>query len=323
MGDSFTAADVPRLRDRIVEYVTNPSGLALLLTVHPGSLQLPTDLQGRPHTIGSYVELVTSWLGAAELFFITSDMTQVVAAAARALPRYELHRESMPARIGFAVFGDSPCAIDAESGSNMRPGERCEVRAMLWVQIANLYGGASGVHLVTWQDCDVMLNTRAIDAADMASVRSLVGPLAYHEEYPLPWGNRPFGAPADVTVHNTAVGAALATWIMMGQRIITTTREQLPRSVRRPYTRAGRAEPVVRTATLRRAATHPNPEQSNTEPSRTYAHQWIVSGYGYWRNTWYPRSAEHRLQFVHVPAYVKGPAGAPLIGGERVNVLRR
>lgn len=48
--------------------------------------------------------------------------------------------------------------------------------------------------------------------------------------------------------------------------------------------------------------------------SREYIHQWIVKGH--WRNHWYAKAQVHRPIFI--APHIKGPEGAPLLGGDKV-----
>ncbi|MCZ7478844.1 hypothetical protein [Micromonospora sp. WMMC273] len=321
----FTAADVPRLRDRLLEHWEVDGGLRVLFGMHNNVIRTPWLTAGgrpvRPMSRWEYEQQLRRWLAEAELFFVTSDMTTVARQAAEAMPNYEVNADTMPARVGFCVWADAMSDVRAHPDNDLRPGERCVLQAVLWAETMTPEG--PGVQLVTLQLSDVMLGTRLVDPEEVAASVRVLGPLCYHEEYELPYGNRPFGAPEGMQVGNTAVGAVMSTWLMMSQRITDVQKEPLPRSVRRAYTRQGRPEPVVRTVTLRRAASAAQEREPGQESSRVYTKQWVVRGYGYWRNTWYPSKGEHRQQFVYVPDYVKGPAGAPLVGGERVSVLRR
>jgi hypothetical protein len=94
--------------------------------------------------------------------------------------------------------------------------------------------------------------------------------------------------------------------------------EAVPRPERRRHTRAGLAEPgPVRVLRLRRAVRDRTPQAAADGPGRVYKHQWVVRGY--WRNTWYPSIQAHRPQWI--APYLAGPAGAPLLGGEKVTRL--
>jgi hypothetical protein len=149
------------------------------------------------------------------------------------------------------------------------------------------------------------------------------------------------GWPADITPDtftdtepDAAAGAAaraetkialertiLATWLLMGQTIVRSETMMAPRAARH---RIARADPTldaaVRYIDLRRARTEPsdNPEE-NRPGTRAYRHRWVVRGH--WRNQWYPSRNDHRP--IWISQYIAGPDGKPLLGGERVNVLRR
>lgn len=323
----LAAGNVPRVRDALVEHWGR--SLAWVLSQHPGKLYFPfhrdrlgPDGYPASWTVGEWVDQLRRWLTEAELFYVTADMSTVVRQAAHAMPTYQVYPDVLPAKVGFVVFGDTVCLVD-DTCPEMEPGERCEIRAMLWGPVEETSSGP-GVMLVTLQDSDIMVGTRPKLAEMPREVvaTAISSPVAYHEEYPLPYGNRPWGE-ADRPVHNTAVAAAMSAWIMMGQKITSEATERAPRALRRQYEREGRPEPTVRTVTLRQASKPAQERQPGQESSRVYRHRWVVGEYGYWRNTWYPSAEEHRLQYVYVPAYVKGPQDAPMIGGERVNVLRR
>ena len=70
-----------------------------------------------------------------------------------------------------------------------------------------------------------------------------------------------------------------------------------------------------------RAVKRPPAAQADEEnvPGRVYRHSWVVRGH--WRRQWYPSRGEHRPLWI--APHLAGPEDAPLIGGDRVNVLRR
>lgn len=335
------AVDVPGLRDRLLEGWRNGL-LRQLLEEHPVSqTHLPTryrdEKRGVNHlwTIREWEGWLIQRLTEAELFYVNDDMTDIIEQASLATPGYQVYRDQLPAEVGFMVYAKPFCHVPPE---RLAPDQRVELMAALWAPVPDVGGDERGpepgLMLLTLQDSDVLLWTQPTDQMAVEDpvrleqalrlLRSQYGPLAYHEEYPLPFGNNPYGYQANHPVNNAAVAAAFTTWILMTQKITTVAREPLPRSVRKAAVRAGRPEPTVRTVTLRQAVRAP--AEDHEEPGaegRRYDKRWVVKGYGYWRNTWYASRERHELQYVHVPTYVKGPEGAPLIGGERVNVLRR
>ncbi len=341
------AVDVPRLRDALLESWSGGYLLDLLTTHGSGGMHLPVHHRNERTrnnelwTTQEWTEWVIEQLAAAELFYVTEDMTELTMQAAAGAPSYQVYEDRMPARAGFVVYGKPFCHVPSEL---LAPQQRVELQAALWAPVPDTGGGveraAPGVMLVTLQDSDVLLQTqpvahllggRAASVAGMDSVmrqmRAAYGPLSYHEEYPLPYGNAPYGTEPGRIVKNFAVGAVMTTWLLMSQRITTVEQERLPRSARRQYIRDGRPEPTVRTVSLRRTNRGPDADPQQVQPgqesSRKYTKRWPVRGYGYWRNTWYPSKDRHEQQYVWVPEYMKGPEGAPLVGGERVSVLRK
>ena len=327
------AVDVPRLRDRLWEGWGPGGFLRELLTKTDARMHTPFHPArgGWPVRRLSLREWHDQVLGVLHtedlpLYYVTPTMTDLVAQAAAAMPYYQVHSDRLPSATGFVVFGDTVCDVPREV---LNPGQQCKLNAALWWPVEET-GDGPGVMVLTLQDTHVLLTTQPINNGLPGMARTIermaahLGPLAYHEEYPLPYGSDPWGE-GDMRVRNSAVASLICTWSLMNQRITVTTDEPLPRAVRRQYTRVGRPEPVVRTTTLRQKgkAVQDVQERDPDAPGRTYTKRWVVKDYGYWRNTWYPSRERHEQQFVVVPSYVKGPEGAPLIGGDRVNVLRR
>jgi hypothetical protein len=268
---------------------------------------------------------VISWANAAEMFYVTAPMSAVIAQAANAVPPYRLRPDDLPARTGLVVFADPPVATDhvqalGEHAECSHEGHtaRCEVRGVLWsAGVDPRYGPCVWVNFLL--DTEVLLASPHYQshapAETLKKMRADLGPFALADTAPLTFGDDP-----DVKVVNEDVAMILATWLLMGQRISRTTIERPTRQVRRYFERAGRPEPLVRSVTLRRASSAACQDRAEGQaPVREYHHQWIVGGH--WRNHWYPSESRHKP--VYIADYVKGPEGAPLIGGERVSVLRR
>jgi hypothetical protein len=326
------AADVPRLRDKML-HGWRSGFLHTMLSMTDAQLFFPyREVAGtrRPLSVGEWGDRLIGVLSDVDLplYYVTRDMTGLVSQAAQAMPYYRVHEDQLPSRTGLVVFGDPVCEVPPE---RLREGQRVMINAALWLPSPMVNPeGQPGVMVVTLQDGDVLAATQPVDYGNrhwrdaIAQTRQIMGPLGYHEEYPLPYGDAPYGV-KDQRVRNTAVAAMICTWTLMGQRITVTSNETLPRSLRRQYTRDGRPEPLVRTTTLRQSAhTHQDPQERDPDaPGRVYTKRWVVGEYAYWRNTWYPSKERHEQQLVLVPSYIKGPKGAPLVGGDRVSVLRR
>lgn len=97
---------------------------------------------------------------------------------------------------------------------------------------------------------------------------------------------------------------------LLSQRVTSSEQEEPTRTTRKLVKRGGGEPAPIRVVTLRGA-------QSATVGSasdREYVHQWMVRGH--WRRHWYPSIKQHRPLFI--APYIKGPDGAPLLGGEKV-----
>ena len=57
---------------------------------------------------------------------------------------------------------------------------------------------------------------------------------------------------------------------------------------------------------------------SKSGTDREYHHRWMVRGH--WRNQWYPKQLRNKPRWIQ--PYLKGPDGAPLLTGEKVQAIR-
>jgi hypothetical protein len=110
--------------------------------------------------------------------------------------------------------------------------------------------------------------------------------------------------------------SARSSYSLLMKQTLTEQHEAVPgRAARRRLERAGyREPPAVRIIRLRRIEHAPGGHED-----REYHVRWIVRGH--WRNQWFPARQLHRP--VWIAPHLKGPADAPLIGGEKVNVWNR
>jgi hypothetical protein len=102
----------------------------------------------------------------------------------------------------------------------------------------------------------------------------------------------------------------LAAWTIMQQPFVTIRQELASRASVKRSRRARMSHTDISVIRLRRMVAKPSGEQG----SREYRHRWIVNGH--WRNQYLPSRKTHRLQWI--PAYLKGPEGAPLKVTEKV-----
>lgn len=106
--------------------------------------------------------------------------------------------------------------------------------------------------------------------------------------------------------------------LMASPGVTDTVRELPDRGAARRSLRAGVEDPSVRVIYMR-GSRSTTLEQHEAEAGR-YRHQWIVSGH--WRKQAHgPARSLRRLTWVS--PYLKGPADAPLLTGERVKALVR
>lgn len=97
---------------------------------------------------------------------------------------------------------------------------------------------------------------------------------------------------------------------LLRQRGVVDTMIVAPdRATRRRAAREGREAPEVRVLTLHGVSSG----GGGGSGDREYRHRWMVRGH--WRQQWYPSIQQHRPMWI-IP-HVKGPDGAPLLGGRR------
>jgi hypothetical protein len=334
----INAADLPRLRDKLVEATNHSATQALIHAAFVRGLRHPHQISQRVNYLTNPVGLadLVRWLRVADLYYVNSEMTAVCRQAANSKPGYRLHHDDIPSHVGLLVWADpvwehtyqhtghqvvtAPeeqtvmIEIDRSDGI-LTPGQvSVRIRAVLWAPTMTKAG--PGVVVVVFGDTEALQQSEyyRLNLSDYGSdtMAREFGPLVLHDAAPLVYGDAP-----DVRISNHVYAGLLSTWLIMGQRIAQTTTQRADRGLRRAYAREGRPEPIIRYITLRR--TYTPTEHTDDDPRRTYHHQWVVQGH--WRNQWHPSLNRHKPVFVC--EHIKGPEGAPMIGGERVAVLRR
>ena len=239
-------------------------------------------------------------LGSADMFYVTHAMTELARAASRSLPTFAVQPEDLPSRSGLTVF-ERPL----KDGIRYLDGPSFPVRGILW----SVFDGSVGC-------------TPYLYASDL---QELVpdSPLASLRQGPrlMCMANHMFGTPIGMDRElpdweaDSLFPLLLSTWLLMRQSLSQVLDVALDRAARKRARRVGQEVKPVRVIELRR----PQSADAQAAGESSYHHQWIVRGH--WRQHWYPKRQVHRP--VWIAPHIKGPEGAPLIGGEKVYALKR
>ncbi|HYS38753.1 MAG TPA: hypothetical protein VEO01_24290 [Pseudonocardiaceae bacterium] len=121
MAGGVTARDVPEIRVRMAAWArdTGTDGAANWFTffVDPEDVS-PTRIFGRNDPVGADMAVgLAAQLPAAELFFVSEDMTALARHAATTLTDYRLHPEDLPAPVGLMVYATPPVADPVRDGT--------------------------------------------------------------------------------------------------------------------------------------------------------------------------------------------------------------
>lgn len=330
---SYRAADVPPIRDELSEWLLRAGPAVYEGAIRAGKQNMkPPTNPTRGAAILAAEEIRR--LASAELFFVSADMTDLAVAAAKSLPAFSLMPEDLPSPSGFVLF-QRPIVTSRTDAWSLPPqedgsllGGDVQIVAASW---SHWDGGGQldwpmgGAWITFFDDRDSTIETGVkqgiIRAEQVDMIRRRLPRVGLANEVQTPFSAVPrpvsvAGAPpvnqdelTDDGMHRW-VGVLKATWLLMQQPIASVTVAANDRAARRRYERQAKPVPLVRIITLRRPA---NPSGSG-ENDREYHHQWVVRGH--WRQQWYASRNVHRP--VWIAPHVKGPEGAPMLGGERV-----
>lgn len=250
-----------------------------------------------------FQQMEVSCLLLCQLFFVAEEMYELAKAAAASLPPYTLLPEDVPSDFGFAYLAP---------GTHIPNGNLNAIAAVEW------WTTPTGVRLNFYCDTETMISTMAAvgkcTPEQAAAQRALMGRLSsMAAEAFIEFGHHP--------LDHVAIGdeqfirTIRAMWLLMQQPLARTAEVEPDRPARKRLRRAGHEPAPVRVIELRR----PTNSGAHGDGDREYHHQWIVRGH--WRQQWHPARQVHRP--VWIAPHIKGPEGAPLIGGEKVYALKR
>lgn len=267
-----------------------------------------------------YRDTESARIEAAELYWVSRDMTELCVAAAHSMPEWTLALEDMPSPSGLIYFEGLP-ALREYATTAMTWGA-CPKRA---VDTSGLKG--PGIWLSHYGSPSMLAE---FDDLDLSSISMPIPPLIYDSESLAAFGQRESGDVSFFTQNGddfteiddnglmarvSSLVVVKAAWLLM-QQGIADRRDVVPdRACRKRLARAGQEPKPVRVIELRR----PKTSSGHGVSDREFHHQWIVKGH--WRQQWYPAREVHRP--VWIAPHVKGPEGAPLIGGEKVYAWKR
>lgn len=264
------------------------------------------------------LDIAAGHLRAAELFFVTQDMTALAVHSGAQLETARWSAADRPAGCGLILWDGGAGMITPDDPPVSIPVEACtwgpgEGGLLVWAWISR--------RRMTGLFRDASLTDRlAVERLPpLVPIAGAVCPVTA-EPVPIAGKSVPYGGTGDGIAAAPALRAVAAAWLLMQQPKIADRRPVRAEAAdRRIAAKYGYADPEVTLIDLRRLKVPQDPDDEADTPGRIYRHRWIVSGH--WRNAWRPSVGEHRQTWIE--AYVKGPDGAPILATERVNVWRR
>jgi len=282
---------LPKLRDQMVRHLEDPTAPVRAST-------------GAENQTG--LDALARHLRAAELYWVAQDMAALAVSAGGQLAAARWATMDRPSPCGLLVWDGGVGHIDAQ-------GVQIPVEACAWGPVQ----GGCGVSLFMSRsrlEAEVADSGYRLDKTGvppMVPIRAWVLPIGE----PLSMAALPDGAPAP------AFGALAAAWLLMQQpQLVDRRQERADNATQRAYAREQLPDPEITVIDLRRQYVPDLSDPDAEKESRRYRHRWVVSGH--WRDQAYGPERSLRRQ-TWIPAYVKGPEGAPLLATERVNVWRR
>lgn len=289
--------DLPELRNELLEFATSSHAEWIYEDRSKGALFHATE-------VSELQEEEATAIKNADLYHISEPMIQLASAAASSLPPFTWEEQDLPSRVGFAFMGLGSVRLhpDIEPAAAVlwRPASEHHILFTFFADTRNVV--------------DVLVSRgKATKAAaeHHVAVTGRLSPMAL--EALAPYGtSESFDDPDELEPMLRIIRAA---WLLMQQPLAISSETHPDRAAQKRLRRAGHEPKPVRVIELRR----PKTGGGTGESDREYHHQWIVKGH--WRQHWYPKRQVHRP--VWIAPHIKGPEGAPLIGGEKVYALKR
>lgn len=316
----ISARELPELRHELLYHPEMVRHFLDLYEMHRNHLE---ENDGGISPARDYIGAAAHTLRTAPIHYVDQRFSQLVGAAAPTMPPSVLASHDLPTSEGLMYFSEP--LLD---GLSQRPA--------YWIALWGLFDNEDysecGVGLIVWWLIDretkwvrsglvkAAKEKRITGDAEAQAKRELLPQFCPSFASQIRFGDDrylddltdpPPGSPYWMLRY------LFTTWHIQRQRLTTTRLVRPQRPAVRRLARAGdTAEPVVRVIALR---TPESQSAGGTATSHEYHHQWIVRGH--WRQQWYPTISDNRP--VWIAPHLKGPDGAPLLGGEKVYDWRR
>lgn len=235
----------------------------------------------------------------ADLFWASKSMTDLAVAASATLTTFAVEPQDLPAEAGLLVF-EKPLRLEDPAGEIP-----VTIRGLSWSTID------SRISVTAYWDRD----ERAADGGNYSPAMPPLLP-APGVMFAVNFGDAGWCDLGVRTGQRMVFPILVSTWLLMQQPLADVQEAEADRAARKRLRRLGQEPAAVRVIELRR------PKHTGGEPGesgRNYTHRWITRGH--WRQQWYPGRQVHRP--VWIAPHVKGPEGAPMIGGEKVYAWKR
>lgn len=309
--------DLPEARGEVVAYHLTKGPALFDACIRAGAM--PIRPPGDIHTAAQELaRLEAERVRNGELFWVNGDMTDLVATAAKTMPGFTLSPADMPSPCGFMVF-DKPIHTVTSPYS----GDGFPIVAASWgpCPFADYKNG--GVWASWYSDTSHVIDgphNAALPDEVKAMMKGALPRFTYDHESVAPFSDTALKT-ATVTGEEPSSDSGLgvdvlkAAWLLMAQPLAELSDVEPDRAARKRLRRASQEPKPVRVIELRR----PQRSEGAAAGGREYHHAWVVRGH--WRQQWFPKREVHRP--VWIAPHIKGPEGAPLIGGEKVYALKR
>lgn len=301
-ASNIRAVDMPEVRAEMIRYLADHGRMLYRNFIAAGLMPIRPALPAEEAAC-ELARLEAARL-AGDLYYVSAPMAELAMRAAPTLPAFTLAPQDVPSESGLMCFESPVCKVEVG-------GAPTYITGASW----GLFTPSSARHSGIW------VSWYADRGLTIGAGYGFMPRLIYDNDTQIPFSEQPVPAFDASTgrridgVGDYPVDVLKSAWLLMQQPLAKSEEVTADRASRKRIQRMQQEAASVRVIQLRRA---PSPGGAG-ESDREYHHQWIVRGH--WRQQWYPGRQVHRP--VWIAPHVKGPEGAPLIGGEKVHAWVR